>query len=73
MRVRVRNPLVALDLLEVADLHDAARRLEVVQDRLHPDEALHAHDLLGQERSVVAELDVTLARDVAEALVERHG
>src|SRR6266851_4291796 len=70
--VRVRNPFVALDLLEVADLHHATRRLKVVQDRLHPDEALHAHDLLGQERSVVAELDVALTRDVAETLVERH-
>ena len=50
----------------------AARRLEVVEDRLVPGEALEAHDLLGQQRPVVAELDVALARDVAEALVHRH-
>jgi hypothetical protein len=73
VRVRVGHPLVALDRLERAELLDAAGRLEVVQDRLHPGEALHAHDLLGQERAVVPELDVALARDVAEALVERHG
>src|SRR5438874_3421145 len=73
MRMRVRNPLVTLHLLEVADLHHAAGRLEVVQDRLHPDETLHPHDLFGQERSVVSELDVTLAGDVAQTLVERHG
>jgi hypothetical protein len=72
VRVRVRHPLVALQLLELADLHDAARRLKVVQDRLHPDEALHPHDLLGQERSVVAELDVALPRDVTQTLVEGH-
>src|SRR5947208_11819597 len=73
MRMRVRNPLVTLDLLEVADSHHAAGRLEVVQDRLQPDETLHPHDLFGQERSVVSELDVTLAGDVAQTLVERHG
>ena len=73
MRVRVRHPLLALDRLEVADLLDAAGRLEVVQDRLVPGEALEAHHLLGEERPVLAELDVPLARDVAEALVERHG
>ena len=55
-----------------AELHDAARRLEVVEDRLVAGEALEAHDLLGQERAVVAELDVPLARNVAEALVEGH-
>ena len=72
VRVRVRHPLVPLDLFEAADLHHAAWRLKVVQDRLHPDEALHAHDLLGQERAVVAELDVPFPRNVTEALVERH-
>jgi len=65
VRVRVGNPLVALDLLEVAELLDAARTLEVVQDRLHPGEALQAHDLFGQERAVVPKLDVPLARNVA--------
>jgi hypothetical protein len=44
----------------------------VVEDRLVPDEALEAHDLLGQEGAVVAELDVPLARNAAEALVRRH-
>src|SRR3954452_2693342 len=72
MRVRVGNPFVVLQLLEVADLHDAAGRLEVVQDRLHPDEALHPHDLFGQELSVVTELDVALPRNVPQALVKRH-
>jgi len=72
VRMRVRHPLVALQLLEAADFHHAAGRLKVVQDRLHPDEALHAHDLLGQERPVVTELDVALSRNVPQALVERH-
>src|SRR3954470_15857358 len=72
MRVRVGNPFVPLQLLEVADLHDSTGRLEVVQDRLHPDEALHPHDLFGQERSVVTELDVALPRNIPQALVERH-
>jgi hypothetical protein len=44
----------------------------VVEDRLVAGEALEAHHLLGEERPVVAELDVALARNVAEALVERH-
>ena len=72
VRVRVGHPLLALDRLERAELLHAARRLEVVQDRLVAGEALEAHDLLGQQRAVVAELDVPLARDVAEALVEGH-
>ena len=46
------------------ELLDAARRLEVVQDRLVPGEALEAHDLLGQEPAVLAEHDVALARDL---------
>ena len=45
----------------------------MVEDRLVAGEALEAHHLLGQERAVVAELDVPLARNVAEALVEGHG
>ena len=73
MRVGVRDPLVALDRLEVAELADPNRGLEVVEDRLVPREPLEPHDLLVQERPVVAELDVPLARDVAEALVHRHG
>ena len=68
----VRHPLVALDRLEVAELLDPARRREVVEDRLVPREALEAHDLLGEQRAVVAELDVALARHLAETLVERH-
>src|SRR6266511_5321994 len=73
VRMRVGNPLVALDLVEVADLHHPAGRLEVVEDRLHPDEALHAHDLFREELAIVPELDVALARHLAEALIERHG
>src|SRR2546430_13051593 len=38
----------------------------VVQDRLVPDEAFEAHDLLGEERSVVAELCMPLARHGTE-------
>src|SRR5256885_9310418 len=53
-------------------LHDAAGRLEVVEDRLVAGEALEPHHLFGEERAVVAELDVALARNVSEALVERH-
>ena len=71
--VLLRHPLLALDRLEAAELHDAAGRLEVVEDRLVAGEPLEAHHLLGEERPVVAELDVALARNVAEALVERHG
>ena len=71
--VLVGHPLLALDRLEVAELLDAAWRREVVEDRLVPREALEPHDLLGQQRAVVAELDVALPRNVAEALVERHG
>src|SRR6059058_786976 len=72
MRVLLRHPLLALDRLEAAELHDAARRLQVVQDRLVAGEALEAHHLFGEKRSVVPELHVALARNVAEALVERH-
>jgi hypothetical protein len=71
VRVRVRHPLLALDRLEVAELLDAAGRGEVVEDRLVPGEALEAHDLLGQEGPVVAELDVALARNVAADLETR--
>ncbi len=67
------NPLLALDRRELAKLLHAARRLEVVEDRLVPGEALEPHDLLGQEPPVLAEDDVTLARNVSAALVERHG
>jgi hypothetical protein len=70
--VGLRHPLLAHDRLEGADLLHAAGRLEVVEDRLVAGEALEAHHLLGQERAVVAELDVPLARNVAEALVEGH-
>jgi len=73
VRVRVRNPLLALDRLEVAELFYAAGRDQVVQDRLVPDEALEPHDLFGQERAVVAKLDVAFARDLAAALIGRHG
>ncbi len=72
VRVRVGHPFLALDRLEVAELLHAARGDEVVQDRLVPREALEAHDLLGEEGSVVAELDVPLPRNLASALVGRH-
>src|SRR6185369_10558764 len=72
MLVRAGIPLLALDALERADLLHAARRVEVVQDRLVPGEALEAHDLLGQERAVLPELDVALARNAPESLVGRH-
>src|SRR5438045_1362584 len=68
----VRHPFVTLDRLEVGDLRDAARRGQVVEDRLVAREALEAHDLLGQQRSVVAELDVALSRNLASDLVRGH-
>ena len=67
------DPFVALDRRERPELLDAARRLEVVQDRLVPGEALEAHDLLGQEPPVLAEDDVALARKLPASLVEGHG
>ena len=72
VRVRLRHPLLAHDRLERAALDHAARRLEVVEDRLEAGEALEAHHLLRQQRAVVAVHDVALPRQVAEALVERH-
>ena len=71
--VAVRDPLVALDRLELVHLRHPAGRGQVVEDRLVPREALEAHHLFGQQRPVVAELDVPLARNVAESLVEGHG
>src|SRR5205823_5801004 len=73
VRMRVGDPLLALDRPELAELADPARRLEVVEDRLVPGEPLEAEDLLRQEQPVLAELDVPLARDVAAQLVRRHG
>ena len=55
VRVRVGHPLLAHDRLELAELDHAARRLEVVEDRLEAREALEAHHLLREERAVVAE------------------
>ena len=72
MRVRLGNPLLTLDRREVAELLDAAGRLEVVEDRLVSGEALEAHDLLGQQPPVLPEHDVPLPRDVPATLVERH-
>ena len=72
MRVRVRDPLLALDRLELAELLHAAGRDQVVEDRLVAREAFEAHHLLGEEGSVVPELDVALPRDLASALVGRH-
>ena len=73
VRVLVGHPLLALDRLEAGELHDATGRLEVVEDRLVAGEALEAHHLFGEERPVLAELHVPLARKVAETLVEGHG
>src|SRR5262245_62558397 len=71
--MRLGNPLLAHDRRERSELLDAARRFEVVQDRLVPCEALEAHDLLGQEPPVLAEDDVALARKLPASLVEGHG
>src|SRR5581483_3542968 len=60
------------DRLECAALEHAARRLEVVEDRLEPREALEAHHLLREQRSVVPGHHVALPGQLAEALVERH-
>ena len=71
--VGLRHPLLTHDRLELADLLHTAGRLQVVEDRLVPGEALEPHHLFGEQGAVVAELDVALARNVAETLVERHG
>ena len=73
VRVGLGDPLLALDRREGAELLHAARRFEVVEDRLVAGEALEAHHLFGEEPSVLAKDDVPLARDVPAALVERHG
>ena len=69
----VGHPIVAHDRLEGGDVLHPAGRVQVVQDRLVAGEALEAHDLLGQERPVLPELDVALAWEAAEALVGGHG
>ena len=78
VHVRVRHPLLEHDLLEGPDLLHAAGRKQVVEDRLVAGEALEAHDLLDQQRRGavargggrgVAELDVALLRDLAQAVV----
>ena len=73
VRVLVGQPLLALDRLEAGEVHHPARRVKVVQDRLVAGEPLEPHHLLGEERAVVAKLDVALPRNVAETLVEGHG
>src|SRR5207248_8735929 len=55
----------ALDRGELADLRHAARRLEVVEDRLVAGEALVAHHLLCQQSAVGPELRVPLRRQLA--------
>jgi hypothetical protein len=65
--VGVRHPLLALDRLELADLLDPARAPQVVEDRLVAREALEAQHLLDEQGAVLAELDVPLGRDVAQA------
>ena len=73
VRVAVRDPFLALDRLEVRDLRHAARRREVVEDRLVAGEPLEAHDLLGQKPAVIAELDVPFARNFPSDLIRGHG
>jgi hypothetical protein len=65
VRVCFGHPLLVLDRLELAELFHAARRLEVVEDRLVPGEALEAHDLFRQQPTVVAEDDVAFAGDIS--------
>src|SRR5581483_709678 len=72
VRMRVRHPFGALERLELAELRDAAGRVDVVEDRLHPREALEPDDLLRQQGAVRAELGVPLRGDLAAALVEGH-
>ena len=72
VRVGFGHPFLAHDRHELAALDHPARRLEVVEDRLEAREALEPHHLLRQERPVVAVHDVSLPRQVTQALVERH-
>src|SRR5262245_43636170 len=71
--VAVRHPPLARDRLAGRDRLNTAGGMQVVQDRLVPGEALEPHDLLGQKRPVLSELDVALAREAAEVEVGRHG
>jgi hypothetical protein len=70
--MRVGHPLLALDRRERTELLHPTGRDDVVQDRLVPREPLEAHHLFGEERPVLAEHDVTLARKLAATLVEGH-
>ena len=71
----VGDPLLVLDRGELAGIGDPAGRLDVVEDRLVPREALEAHHLLDQQasaavaRAVLPELAVALGRDLAELVV----
>ena len=67
--VGVGDPFLPLDRRELAHLLDSARALEVIEDRLVAREALVAHDLLGQQRAVLAQRRVALPRDLTPALV----
>jgi hypothetical protein len=67
--VGVGDPLLATVRREPPDLHHPARRVQVIQDRLVAAEALVAHDLLGEEGSVLAELHVPLRRQPPESVV----
>src|SRR2546423_3529475 len=62
VRVRVRHPFLALDLLEIAELHHPAWGLEVVEDRPAPPPALQPPYLLAQEPALISELDVPRPR-----------
>jgi hypothetical protein len=67
VHVGVGHPLLADDRVELADLRQPARRVQVVEDRLVAGEALVAEDLLGQKRAVTPRLGVALGGNVAEA------
>jgi hypothetical protein len=72
VNVRLRHPLVSDDRAELADLVEPAGRVEVQEDGLVAREALVAEHLLDEQRrarSVAADLDVSLGRDVSERVV----
>src|SRR6185437_3439306 len=75
--VRLGHPLLELDRRELADVLHAARRPQVVEDRLVAGEALEAEHLLHEQRRLpvagrrprVAELHMPLLRHLAQAVV----
>src|SRR4029079_19404464 len=75
--VGVGHPLLAHDRPEAADAVEAARRVQVVEDRLVAAEALVAEDLLDEQPPVpvlpAPELGVALGRDLSEGHVAHGG